>query len=109
MNTLSSRSPLILCPLAGLVRGLGSQLKRLLSLHLFHSFITLSTNTEYRLMRLLHSVVCARLFSPSRWYPLVDTDMFGQLPTWLSIIFNDTVIFLAALPYSSLPYAGTTN
>jgi hypothetical protein len=37
-------------------------------------------------------VVCARLSYPNRWYTLAD--LFDRSPSWLSIVFNDTVIYL---------------
>lgn len=37
-------------------------------------------------------IVCARLSYPTRWYTLAD--IFGRSPTWLSIVFNDTITFL---------------
>jgi hypothetical protein len=39
-------------------------------------------------------VVAARLSSPSRWETL--SHLFGRSKSWLSIIFNDVVVFLAA-------------
>lgn len=39
-------------------------------------------------------ITCARLSTPGKWYPLVD--LFGRSRTWLSIVFHDTVSFLAS-------------
>ena len=39
-------------------------------------------------------VLAARLSSPGRWEPL--SDLFGRSKAWLSTIFNDVVLFLAA-------------
>jgi nuclease HARBI1 len=39
-------------------------------------------------------IVCARLAYPGRWAQLAD--LFGRSPTWLSIIFNDTTIYLSS-------------
>ena len=39
-------------------------------------------------------VVCARLSTPGKWYPLVD--MFGRSHSWLSVVFHDTITFLVA-------------
>jgi hypothetical protein len=38
-------------------------------------------------------VVCARLSYPGIWYQ--HADMFGRSPSWLSTVFNDTVIVLS--------------
>jgi hypothetical protein len=45
-------------------------------------------------------IVCARLSSPAKWYPIVD--IFGRSIAWLSKVFNDTVLFLAAAFSSSI-------
>lgn len=39
------------------------------------------------------AVVCARLSYPSRLSQV--SDLFGRSATWLSIVFNDTCIFLS--------------
>lgn len=40
------------------------------------------------------AVVLARLSFPGRWDAL--SDIFGRSPSWLSTVFNDTVVFLAS-------------
>jgi DDE superfamily endonuclease len=45
-------------------------------------------------------VVCARLSTPGKWYPICD--LFGRSRSWLSTVFNDTVLFLAATFVESL-------
>jgi hypothetical protein len=37
-------------------------------------------------------MVCARLTYPNRWEPLVD--LFGRSKSWLSTVFNDTVLYI---------------
>ena len=37
-------------------------------------------------------VICVRLSYPSRWPTLCD--LFGRSPTWLSIVFNDSIQYL---------------